>query len=375
VIRVLHLITTLDTGGAQTMLYNIVSGARDGFAHHVVSLLDGGAQIEPLGALGVAVETLGATRGEMGIAPVARFARVVRRVKPDIVQTWLYHADLLGLMARPLCGARVVWNVRSSTHNGLHSRLTRLCARLSSWPDAVVVNSEAGRRVHREIGYRPRQWRLIPNGFDLEAFRPDPHARDEVRREIGVPAGALLVGLIGRFDPHKDHATFFAAAAEFAGRDPSVHFLLAGEDVVPGNTLLTGAMTPLVKERVHLLGERRDIARLTAALDLATCTSISEGFPNVVGEAMACGVPCVGTDVGDMRAIIGDPALVVPPRDARAIAAAWARLIDLGADERARMGRALRERIAAHYSREAVVHEYTNLYSSLTEGRPAVESR
>jgi len=238
--RVLHLITTLQAGGAQAMLTNLVTGGNSGrsIAHVVVEMTASGGCGERIRVSGIPLHSLGMTRGRISTSAVWRFVQLLRRERPSIVQTWLYHADLLGVLALPVLQVPLVWNVRCAWHVGIAGLAPRTCARLSRPPAAVVVNSRAGQAVHRELGYRPRRWCLIRNGFDVDVFKPDELACMRVRAELGLPVNAILVGLVGRWDPNKDHATFLAAAARLAGQRSDAHFVLAGEGLTPGNPAL-----------------------------------------------------------------------------------------------------------------------------------------
>ena len=350
------------------MLANLVAGTRAGnrFEHIVVEMISGGEWGARLRQDGVQVYSLGMARGRISAAAAWRFLRLLRSERPAIVQTWLYHADLMGLLALPAVGVPVVWNIRSAWHQGIDGAVPRLCARLSRFPAAVVVNSLAGQRVHVERGYRPHRWCLIGNGFDVNKFRPDKSARARLRAEIGVAADAPLIGLVGRWDPHKDHATFLAAAATLSIQRSDVHFVLVGEGLVPQNPGVCNLVANFqLGQRVHLLGGRTDIPSITAALDVASCTSIAEAFPNVVGEAMSAGVPCVATDVGDAAVLVGDPSMIVPSRDDHALANAWSRLLSMDNASRVAKGIEGRARILQHYSLDGVVEQYENLYSEL----------
>jgi len=255
-----------------------------------------------------------------------------------------------------------------SHYRRLSGWTVRLCALLSGWPQAVVVNSEAGSAFHAQYGYRPRQWALIPNGIDTQHFHPDASARQEVRRELGLAPEALLIGLIARFDPMKDHATFLSAAGHLARVEARAQFVLVGEHVTVDNPELSALIAQSqLSERVHLLGPRSDMPRLTAALDIASSSSISEGFSNVIGEAMACGVPCVVTDVGDSARIVEETGIVVPPRNPPALMEGWQKLIGLGQAGRQQMGWMARKRIQQYYSLEWIVQRYETFYISLVK--------
>lgn len=372
--KIVHLITDLSTGGAEKMLAKLLSGMdHSRFRNVVVSLTDRGVLGDSIRALGVPLHTLGMGRGRPSPLAAWRLWYLLRRERPVLLQTWLYHADLLGLICGRLAGIpRIVWNLRCSNmdmgqYSALSALVVRVLARLSQYPDAVLVNSETGRQVHEQLGYRPRHWELIPNGFDLDRFRPDPDIGAAFRRELNIPAGSFLVGMVARLDPMKDHGTFLKAATLLSRDHPEARFVLVGRDVRQGNE----ALVRLVKEngldgRVHLLGERTDVERILPGLDLATLTSaFGEGFPNVLGEAMACGLPCVATDVGDAGAIIGDTGLLVPPRDPMALATAWWRVLDLGPEGRAQLGALARRRVEEHYSLVRVIRRYETLYEEM----------
>jgi glycosyltransferase involved in cell wall biosynthesis len=366
--KILHLITGLETGGAEGTLDRLVAGMdRARFASVVVSMTDAGSVGRRITAAGIPLETLGMRRGAADPRGLLRLIRVLRRHRPAILQTWLYHADLLGLAAQRLGYApQLLWNIRCTESVGAGA-VRALLRRSSSMPRAIVVNSLAGRRFHERLGYRPKRWEYLPNGFDTAALRPDPAARQRLRAELGIDDAAIVIGMPARYHPMKDHANFFAAAARLATRQPKLVLLLAGGGVDAANRELMqtiarhAPMPPL-----RLLGERRDMSAVYPAFDIATLTSaFGEGFPNVLGEAMACGVPCVATDSGDAAELIGPTGEVVPPRDPAALAAAWERLMTAGPEARRALGAAARARIVARYNLAAMVRRYEALYADL----------
>jgi len=285
----------------------------------------------------------------------------------------MYHGNLVASIASWFCtnNPPVVWNVRQSLYDLEHERpLTRWVIRanalFSARTDAIIYNSRVSARQHEEFGFDTSRTRIIPNGFNAQVFRPNEHARADIRRELNVADDAILIGLIGRYHPMKDHRNFLNAAALLGKDFPNVRFLLAGHEVNVGNSALSKVIKALgLSGRVFLLGERKDIPQLNVALDIASSSSWAEGFANVVGEAMSCGVPCVVTDVGDSAWIIGDTGRVVPPRNPEALAMAWGALIALGRDGRQALGACARQRVIAYFSLEAVVQQYEDLYESL----------
>ncbi len=241
----------------------------------------------------------------------------------------------------------------------------KACARIShALPDRIVCCSEASRQVHLALGYDDSRMLVVDNGVDVSLFQPDPIARAQVRDELGIAPDTILIGLIARFHPQKDHRTFTRAAADLSARRKDIRFLLSGENVVPQNAELAGWIEEAgIGDRVHLLGLRTDPARVTAALDVATSSSaFGEGFSNAVIEAMACGVPCVVTDVGDSARIVGDTGIVVRPSDPDALAGAWSDLLET--EEKGKMlGRAARARVLERFDIAQMIAGYRALYS------------
>lgn len=371
--KILTLITGLSTGGAEVMLYNILSKMDlKTFQTRVISLKDIGSIGEKIKALGVSVDALGMDRGFYGPLNLSRLFFWIRRNPPHIVQTWMYHADLLGLIStRLLNQVKLVWNIRCSNvpfnkYRPLTGWIVRICSLFSKAPDAIIVNSKAGFDQHRKMGYNPKNMKLIPNGVDTFRFKPDIKARAEVRREISLPEDAIAIGLVARWDPLKDHHTFLKAAGILAREQEDVFFVLVGEGINWKNRKLSTIIEDSgIRKKVLLLDHRDDIPRVTASLDIACSSSITEGFPNTVAEAMACEIPCVVTDVGDSAIIVGNTGRVVPARDPVSFAFACRELILMGNAGRKELGKKARERIIDNYMLENVAKEYEKLYMKL----------
>ncbi len=362
-------------GGAETMLYKLVSNMeRSQFDNVVVSMMDEGVLGADIGDAAVPLYCLGMHRGVPSPSALWRLAAIIRRTQPDLVQAWMYHANLAASLARWLGvrGVPIVWNIRQSIYDLRKERrqtalVIRASARFSSSPARIIYNARTSAAQHEAMGYAPTKTEVIPNGFDCERFVPSQDAREKLRAELGVPSDALLIGLVARYHSMKDHATFLRAAACLAVRRKDARFVLAGQGVDADNAELRDLLHELgVESQVYLLGERRDIPALIAALDVASTSSWGEAFPNVIGEAMACAVPCAVTDVGDSAWIVGDTGKTVPPRDPEALAEAWRELIDIGPEGRNRLGLAARRRIEERFALPAIVARYVELYEDVT---------
>lgn len=377
-LKIVHIISDLVVGGAEMNLYRLLSGidlAR--YQTTVVTLSDGGELCERVKALGVQVYSLGMRRPAPSPKSLVQLIRLMRRLEPDLIQGWMYYGNLAAQFAATLLSRRpaTVWGVRQSIYSLAREKPTTalaiwLSARLSKRPAAIIYNSSKGAVQHESIGYDGGKSRIIYNGFDLEAFSPSQKARLSVRAELGLPPDAMVIGLIGRYHPAKDHANFLNAAAILAKDHPKIHFVLSGRGVHRENRSLGAVMKSLgFNGNVHLLGERDDVPRLMASFDISVSSSVREGFPNVVGEAMACAVPSVVTDVGDSAKLVGSTGLVVPPRSPEALAQACRELVTLGASGRAQLGQAARERIRENFHLEKIIGQYEELFKSVLEKR------
>ncbi len=372
-IKLLHLITDLDTGGAERMLQKLLV-LRDSscFDVQVVSLTDVGSVGMQIQNLGIQVRGLGMGPGASVFLATLRLAQWLREDRVRLLQTWMYHSDLVGSLAARLAGTgATVWNIRHTNLDPGCNKVSTLrvagaCAVLSRWlPARIICCSESTRRAHSALGYAADKMMVIPNGFDLDVFRPDSLARASVRSELGISEKSPLIGLVGRFHPQKDHRNFVLAAGRISTRIPDAHYLLCGVGVTWDNPELADWIPMGSRDHWHLLGPREDIPRLTAALDVAVSSSIGEGFPNVLGEAMGCGVPCVVTNVGDSASIVGHSGRVVAARDPKALGDTCVELLEMSCDDRKRLGLAARARIEKYFALPVIVRRYEQVYLEL----------
>jgi len=369
--RVMHVITTLGRGGAEAMLLKLLSAGKSDFVPLVVSLGDEGPIGKEISQLDIPVHSLNLSRKWPNPVKVLSIVPLVRRWRPQLIQGWMPHGNFMSLLAGMSVRNRipVLWNIRMSLYDPASEPkrtelLIRLGARLSWYPTKIIYNTRVGARQHEELGYRTAKTVVIPNGFDCQILRPSDDAGRSLRADLGIQCDAVLVGLIARYHPMKDQANFIRAAGLVARQHPGARFLLAGTGVVPTEPQLVQLIAEeQLQGRVFLLGERSDIPRLNAAFDIACSASAwGEGFSNTIGEAMACGVPCVATDVGDSGFIIGDTGLLVPRESPQALAEAIGRLVSAGTDSRRRLGAAARLRVEQEFSLDSVVRRYHDLY-------------
>lgn len=376
--RILHIIIDLTSGGAELMLKRLAAAhaADPRYRHEVISLRSLATVGPMLQAEGVRVDALGMASAKDMPRILRRLVTEIRARKPDIVQTWMYHSDLLGGLAARIAGVRrVVWGVRIADigpNMGI-SRATalvrRACAALSSrLPERIVYVAHSARRVHEALGYARDKGLVIPNGYAV----PPPLPRDRLRTELGLGEPALIVGSAGRFNAQKDPRTFVAAASAIAPRHPDMRFVMIGRGYTRDNAALAGWIAAGgYPERFHLMGERHDLQALLAGMDLFCLHSVGEGFPNVVAEAMSAATPCVVTDVGDAAFLVGETGKVVPPSRPETLAAAIEAMAVLPEARRRELGEAARSRIAANFSMDAVGRRYGDLYDELVPAAAA----
>jgi glycosyltransferase involved in cell wall biosynthesis len=282
----------------------------------------------------------------------------------------MYHGNLAANLARRLAGGRqkVIWSIRHAMHSLGDNKATtalaiRIGARLSRSADCIIYNSRTSARQHTDYGYDASRAIVIPNGFDTARFRPSAENRASWRKRLGVSDDTVVIARVGRLHPVKDHPTFLAAARRVAQSAKNVAFALVGNELTEANLAFGAVLRDMhIGAPVHLLGMQRDTATLYPAFDIVCSSSRSEAFPNVIGESMSCSVPCVVTDVGDSRWIVGETGVAVPPRDPELLAKGLLELIQAGARTRAELGARGRERIVRDFSLVGVSRQLRDVY-------------
>lgn len=319
--HVLHIITGLGDGGAEAVLFRLCVNESQ-FCHSVVSLTDTGKYGNLFRENGINVYSLGMRRGRPSLKSLWKLCTLIRKIKPSLVQTWMYHADLIGgVVAKIFFNIPVVWNIRhSELHPGKASKSTllvaRICAFLSSRiPKYIVCCAYGALQAHRRMGYDFKKMIVIGNGYDLHRFKPNTDQRNFLRYSLGFRTDNILIGCVGRYNPDKDHANLIRALQLVRKSNSNFDCLLVGSGMTHDNQELSTLIDKHgLSKQVLLLGARDDIPAIMNAIDLHVLSSSSEGFPNVLAEAMACGTPCVTTNVGDASLIVGDYGWVVPAK-------------------------------------------------------------
>lgn len=370
--RILFITSGLGVGGAERALERLLPELQKrGHACAVLSLREPQEVGQHLRAAGIPVFELGMSPSRPNLCGLWNLWRIARNFRPDVLQGWMYHGDIAAQLARVVCpGAKVVLGVHQTLARlELESKMTRLVIRADAWLSCLsthaVYVAHAAQVQHEAAGFRAKGT-VLPNGIDTEQFKPDALARRVFRESLGIGRGEMLVGMVGRFHPAKNHAGFLRAAATVAERRPDARFVLIGAGVTAENPDLVPLLdNAALRGKVHLLGAREDVSRCLPGFDLAVLSSVQEALPNVVAEAMSCGIPCVVTDVGDAALMVGETGWVVPPQQDEALAASIVAALEKGRDGlRIRADKA-RLRAEKLFSHTQVAEHYERFYRSL----------
>jgi glycosyltransferase involved in cell wall biosynthesis len=344
--------------------------------HQVISLMNIGAYGDRILELGIQVYALDMPKSQLTIDGLVKLYQLIRKIDPDIIQTWMYHSDFVGSIVARMAGKKtVVWGIHNTNLDpDKTSRSTRaivrVCGVLSRiLPQKIVSCSQEGVRVHADLGYQSQKMIVIPNGYDISEFAPSATSRSELRALWQIPEQTTLFGMVARWNPQKDHANLIAALAHLQERVQSPwHCVTIGSNMSEENQILVDLLDRAgVRDRVSLLGIRTDIPAVMSALDFHVLSSAyGEAFPNVVAEAMACETPCIVTEVGDSALIVGDTGWVVPCSDPVGLATAMAGAIQELSDRSALQKRQAkcRQRIEENFNLQIMIERYQNLWAS-----------
>jgi glycosyltransferase involved in cell wall biosynthesis len=375
IIKVVFVVSGLTTGGAEMMLYKFLTRIdRQRFAPMVITLISDGVFVDRIKALDIPLHLLGMKPGKPSLSALQQLTKLLNQIQPDIIQGWMYHGNLAAQLANFFANRKVpvLWSIHHSIESLRAEKLSlaaiiKLTSFLSSQIFRVVFSAKRGQAQHIALGYCAQNALTISDNFDLSKYKPADYPEMNLRESLNLDENSILIGSVARYAPMKDHANFLDAAAQIIPDHPHVHFILIGTNVDNQNPKLVEQIQRLgIGKHIHLLGERHDIPVLMTSLDILTSSSAyGESFPNVLGEAMSCQIPCVATDVGDSATIVGDSGLIVPSKDATALAEAWHKLIMLDGQARQELGEKARERIKQNFdldSPNSFVRKYEEAY-------------
>ena len=375
-LHLFFLIRSLNIGGTERQLVELIKGLdKNAFEITIGLFYDEGILREELVVLeGVKLLPLFKSGRWDLIRFCARLITVLRRLRPHILYSFLPDANLVGLISGRITRVKqIVWGVRASNmdvsrYDWLARTSLRLSAFLSRFPDTIIANSFAGLRFHKDIGYKTERMKVIPNGIDTKLFKPDHPSGFRLRDEWGIDEKTVSIGLVGRLDPMKDHTTFLQAVKIFNREERSVRFVCIGDGKEPYKSEIHSLCRRLgLNGSLIWAGERCDMTAVYNSMDIVTSSSsFGEGFPNVIGEAMACGVPCVVTDVGDSAIIVGETGIVVPPKDPQALADGWRSMLKRLNDKSYSIKEMARARIVSHYNSKIFIQKTSKMFLSLS---------
>jgi glycosyltransferase involved in cell wall biosynthesis len=374
--KIIHIITGLSIGGAEQALYNLLKGGlAERFDNCVISLRDKGPMGLKISLLGVPVIALNMQARKLPLARLVKLIRIIREFSPDLIQGWMYHGNLIASFSRVVAPGKpvLVWNIRHSLSDLNQEKITtqqviRINRWFSSGADVILYNSHRSREQHEIFGFSKLGAKVIPNGIDTHTFSFSSKDRKYIRSKLGIPENACVVGHMARLHPMKDHAIFMQAAKSLSYRHQNLYFLLSGRDVLFDNIMLSQELSSKVRHRFYFLGERNDVHKLMSAVDIFCLSSAwGEGFPNVLGEAMATSIPCVATDTGDSSLVVNKTGIIVPPCDVNALEEGIESLLTMSSEDRISLGRSALERIEMNYKLSKIVEKYVSLYNELAK--------
>lgn len=375
-IKLLVIVTGLNAAGAELMLFRMLKYLdRDRYDIMVVSLTTADQVGIMMEAEGIKVLALRINGFIELLKHFPSLIQLIKQYNPAIVQTWMYHADLFGGIASRIAGVKnIIWSIRNSDLS-FHSTkvstyvVAKLSAFVSSWLPSCIINCSEGSRVsHIRLGYNENKMIVIPNGIELNRFIPISNACNLIRAELGLSSETILIGLIGRYHPIKNHVGFVDAAKKISTINGNINFLLAGDGVDKSNNeLITVIKSANLLHRFHLLGLRSDMPLVMSSLDVLVSCSFGEAFPNVLAEAMSCGVPCVATDVGDSALIVGDTGKIVPVNDSEILAHSVLEILNLKRNKKINLSEKARERITLNFDIKKISLIYQKIYENYFE--------
>ncbi len=372
--KIIHIITSLNTGGAEVMLYKVLSNKLNKkFDNYVISMRDMGSFGAKIENLGVKVITLNMQKKWHFITAIFKLISLAIKISPNVIQGWMPHGNVAAFFMHIFArNSLLSFNIRQSLYDiSLEKYFTQIVIKLnkflSKYADTIIYNSIVAKQQHEEFGFCSNKAIVIANGFDIEKFCFSMDARLKIRVKLNIAKTAIVIGHIARFHPMKDHKNFIQAAKKVLIKNPAIHFIMSGTDVDSNNNFFNDNIGKEIKNNFHLLGNVDNVHNLMSAIDImVSSSSYGEAFPNILGEAMACSVLCVATNVGDSKYIIDKFGKIVPVKDSTALAIAIIELSSLTTKQKNQLTTGAYNRVKNNFSLSIISNKYINVYENIS---------
>ena len=371
--NICYIISNLNLGGAENTLLKVINGLNNNYNFTVISLTNIGDIGVILRNRGIKVYALEIKNIYSLIKNLLYLYNLIRKLKPDIVHTWMYQADLFGGIISKLAGVKIIyWNIRNSSLISGTSISTRSIGFLNSFfsyliPNKIILVSENSRIYHSSLGYSNRKMLVIPNGYDVSLYTTNIFIKDKIKKELNISSNSIVIGSIGRYNLYKDHVTFIKSALrvlDIIKKDFNIKFVLIGKNITKENNIIFSLIkNTKFKDNFILLGEQKDIIDYYSLFDIFCLHSISEAFPNVLAEAMCSGLPCISTNVGDVSLMLDDKFCIVPPNNTIKLSNSLIKLINLAKNDLDNIGFQNKLKISSEYSIELFYNNYNQIYN------------
>ncbi len=365
--KILYIITGLNVGGAENMLYKLASSLdKNKYKISIICLINSGKMAKKLQALDVNVICMGIRFSPSAVIKWFKLIGIIKKENPDIVQTWMYHADLLGGLAAYIAGKKnIIWSIRQSSFTLISNKtkfIAKLCALLSNKiPKKIVSNSYYAKATHVRFGYSRGKIKIIPNGFEITVNKNEK-GREDFRKQLHIPMDTVLFGALGRHAPEKGYPWLLDCISKISTIQKNFCLLIVGKNVINCPVLKEKIKKYNLQNRVYLLDEQENVAFFFSSIDCYISSSLSEGFSNALGEAMSFGLPCIVTRAGDSAHILNNNDFVVTPNDVNELSSSMSKMIDMTKNQRDEIGLKAKLRLSKKYELSKIVNQFDKLY-------------
>ena len=374
-IKILNIINSLEVGGAEIMLQKILINTDDTkFKHIIVTLKSKKKLLNDFKSKNIEIHSLKINNFVNFLKSFKSLLEIVKNINPDYILTWLHPSDFYGLFIKFMYPeVTLIWNIRCSKLiypivDFKNILLVKILSKLSKYPDLIISNSFSGIKEHLRLGYKPKEIKVIPNGFDMKIYSSNNSFRKLNRRKFTLNQNDFVIGFVGKYNRIKGIEKFILTANIALKKFSNWKFVLMGRDLTYENNELVNQLKKYkILKNFRLLGERQDVNKILCSFDILSLTSSSEGFPNVIGEAMSCGVPCVSTDVGDCKLIIDETGIISKNHKPQHIFNDWLSIYKMLKNDSSKLKKSARARIKKYYEINFIIKQYEKLFVKKTK--------